>query len=245
MIPGFSELKDTPDSSMIGSASMSARMAIFLFEGPAVPTTSTTRPVPPAACMELSPSSSRDSLRKVWVSISLFESSGLRCRCRRTSMARSTRSLSITCPPLSDEKLAREVRQTFSSRLGHEDCFRDFEPPVFHPHAQNAMNRMVGLQHGAVARSQADCVLSPVGRIANSDGIADTRLLLEPIAPDDLVPGGMNGLSHDTGLHRFEHRLHSFEHGYCRVRHRLARLAQLHGARQAGMVTPAGASEFE
>src|ERR1700716_3550933 len=65
--------------------------------------------------------------------------------------------------------LARKLRQCLISPRRHQDRLADLDAPAVHPHAENRMQHVAGLEHIAVALAQADRVLAPIRRIADAD----------------------------------------------------------------------------
>lgn len=74
--PGVTEAKDRPVASVIGSASMSARITSLRCEAPAVPVTSTATPWPAPARTWARPAASSAWRRLAWLAASWLESSG-------------------------------------------------------------------------------------------------------------------------------------------------------------------------
>src|SRR5262245_44314143 len=111
-----------------------------------------------------------------------------------------------------DEQLPRHVAEELSARLGHAEAFADLDAPVVHPDAGDTVERHVRLQHRLVAGAKAGRVLAPIRRVIAADGIADARVLHDPMPGDDAAPGRLHLVAGGAWLHRRQRRVEALDH---------------------------------
>src|SRR5215475_1356471 len=135
--------------------------------------------------------------------------------------------------------LPREARQRFVAGLGHEDRLTDFDSPAVHPHSQYGMQDIAWSQHGLVALTQADRMLTPIWRIGDADRVADARLFLQAVSCNNGAPCRFDLLRRGAWLHRLQNRIHAFDHRLAGIGDFGWRFAQLHRSREPSRVAAA------
>src|SRR6185312_11824682 len=88
---------------------------------------------------------------------------------------------------LTDGEFLREIGQALGSFMGDDHRFGQFVAPVVAPDAEVDMEGHPCEEFGGLAWAQADGPLTPVRRIPDTDRVADSRILLQPMGSDHTV----------------------------------------------------------